>query len=118
MRIQFFLKFQTVFGQSLSIRLSKGSGELQELPMEYYNEQYWHASLPWDGTALSYRYQFTDIKGVKLDAEKGRKIEPGESDLVIFDHWNDESFYENAFQTAPFADVYFKKQKSHRRKPI
>ena len=118
MKIDFYLRFHTKFGQTLAI-----TGDIAQLgnddperayPLSFLNDEMWHTSIEVDHTETSsfhYRYVFTNEDGEhKIEGEKGRLIEvkKSDSDLVLIDSWNDESFYENAFYTAPFKEVYFK----------
>ncbi|HJW18213.1 MAG TPA: carbohydrate-binding module family 20 domain-containing protein, partial [Flavisolibacter sp.] len=126
MRIDFYLRFHTQFGQTISLVGNIPSLGLNDankaLPLTFFNEEFWHTSIeidPADYHSLHYRYVFTNEFGErKKEAEKERVIELKKNlkDVVCFDTWNDESFYENAFFTAPFTDVFLstpggKKQK-------
>lgn len=126
MRIDFYLRYSTQFGQTLSLlgdlpQLGNNN-QAEALPMKFFNETFWHASIEVElpaATVVRYRYMFTDADGtVKLDAEKDRKftIAKGKTDVVVFDSWNDESFYENAFYTAPFKKVFFRHSKHKAKK--
>jgi 4-alpha-glucanotransferase len=126
MRIDFYLRFHTQFGQTISLVGNIPSLGLNDankaLPLTFFNEEFWHTSIeidPEDYHTLHYRYVFTNEFGErKKEAEKERVIDlkKNHKDVVSFDTWNDESFYENAFFTAPFTDVFLstpggKKQK-------
>jgi 4-alpha-glucanotransferase len=126
MRIDFYLRFHTQFGQTISLVGNIPSLGLNDankaLPLTFFNEEFWHTSIeidPEDYHTLHYRYVFTNEFGErKKEAEKERVIDlkKNHKDVVSFDTWNDESFYENAFFTAPFKDVFLstpggKKQK-------
>ncbi len=126
MRIDFYLRFHTQFGQSLAIVgniPALGLNEVNKaLPLQFLNEDFWHTSIEIDPSeyhSLHYRYVFTNEKGeVKIEAEKERVIDikKSGSDVVVVDTWNDESAYENAFYTAPFTDVFFKEKKPKAKK--
>ena len=120
MRIDFYLRFHTQFGQSLAIVGNIPALGLNDpgkaLPMHFFNEEFWHVRIEIDPShhQLHYRYVFTDKNGEqKKEAEKERIIDlkKHSSDIVVIDTWNDESSYENAFFTAPFTDVFFKGRK-------
>lgn len=126
MRIDFYLRFRTQFGQKLAIVGNISAlgynDTANALPLSFFNEDFWHASIEIDPTehnSLHYRYVFTNSNGeVKKEAEKERIIDlrKNNSDIVVIDTWNDESFYENAFLTAPFTGVYFKEAKGKAKK--
>src|SRR6478672_4605301 len=116
MRIDFYLRFHTQFGQTISLVGNIPSLGLNDankaLPLTFFNEEFWHTSIeidPEDYHTLHYRYVFTNEFGErKKEAEKERVIDlkKNHKDVVAFDTWNDECFYENAFFTAPFTDVF------------
>ena len=116
MRIDFYLRFHTQFGQTISLVGNIPSLGLNDankaLPLTFFNEEFWHGSIeidPAEYHSLHYRYVFTNEHGErKKEAEKERVIElkKNPKDVVTFDTWNDGSLYENAFFTAPFTDVF------------
>lgn len=126
MRIDFYLRFHTQFGQSLAVVGNIPALGLNDpanaLPLIFFNEEFWHTSIdidPSEYNDLRYRYIFTNEKGeTKKDAEQERTIDlkKNTSDLVVIDAWNDESFYENAFFTTPFTEVFFKENKAKHKK--
>lgn len=118
MKIEFYLRFKTSFGQVVSV-----SGNLASLgnnrfsnafPLQYLNDEFWYGSVevdPSDVNALHYRYVFTTENGETiLEGEKHRTVDfhKSSADLLLIDSWNDESFFENAYYTAPFQEVYFR----------
>jgi 4-alpha-glucanotransferase len=131
MRIDFYLRFRTQFGQSLSVMgnvAALGNNETDKaLALSFFNEEFWHASIevdPAEVNTLHYRYLFTNEKGeLKKEAEKHRSADLKKltSDLVFIDAWNDESFTDNVFLTAPFQEVFLKshsKSKNKKRAPF
>jgi 4-alpha-glucanotransferase len=126
MKLEFYLKFRTRFGQSLTICGNipalgeKNPG--RALPMQFLNEEYWYASIEIDESitdSIHYRYIYTNELGEeKREAEKERYVElkKTKGDLILIDTWNDGSFYENAFSTAPFREVFFRGHKFMRLK--
>lgn len=121
MKVDFYLRFYTHFGEALAIvgnvPVLGGNDPDQALPMTFLNDSYWHASLELDADAidsLHYHYILTDKNGDrKTDAEKARRIDIKKNgrDLVIIDAWNDERYVENAYSTAPFTEVFFRDNK-------
>jgi 4-alpha-glucanotransferase len=118
MRVDFYLRFRTQFGQSLAVMgnvQALGMNEVSEAqPLRFFNEEFWHTSIELDASeynSLHYRYVFINENGeAKKEAEKDRVIDLRKitSDVVVIDNWNDESFYENAFLSAPFREVYLR----------
>src|SRR4051812_41989922 len=111
MKVDFYLRFHTKFGQRIALTgnlASLGNNELDKaLPLTFLNEEFWHTSIeldPADTETLHYRYIFTNALGeTKKEAERQRIIDLRQKkDIVVIDTWNDESYYENAFYTAPF----------------
>jgi 4-alpha-glucanotransferase len=120
MKIDFYLRFTTQFGQALSVIgniPALGNGEISKaLPLSFLNDEFWHASIeidPTESDTLEYRYIFNEKEEHKKEAEKHRTIDLKKInyDLVLIDTWNDESFIENAFYTAPFTEVFFRDSK-------
>jgi 4-alpha-glucanotransferase len=120
MKIDFYLRFKTHIGQSLSIMGNLnilGNNETgAALPMIFLSEDYWHASIEIDelfNGSVSYRYVFKNQKGdVLIDGEKKRFIKPNGKNIVVIDTWNNTGDYSNAFYTAPFRNVFFKEHKN------
>ncbi len=124
MKVDFYLRFHTKFGQSLSIVGNfSGDGTEQVLPMSFLSEDFWHASVHIDTSAvqaLHYRYLFTTENAETItEAERHRNIllqKQKNKSLVVYDTWNDASSFENAFYTAPFKEVLLPKTKSVKNK--
>ena len=78
MKVDFYLRFHTQFGQLLAITgnlPALGNNEAgQALPMSFLSDELWQASIEIDPTefdTLQYRYIFIDEKGEqKKEAEK------------------------------------------------
>ncbi|MGZ3939423.1 MAG: CBM20 domain-containing protein, partial [Flavisolibacter sp.] len=99
MKIDFYLRFHTKFGQSLAITgnlPALGSNEPDKaLPMTFLSDELWQASLEIDPSGLDtleYRYAFLDEFGaIKKEAEKDRVIDVRKTtdNLLLVDTWND-----------------------------
>src|SRR5690348_7033141 len=121
MKVDFYLRFHTQFGQLLAItgNLSAlGNNEAEKaLHMSFLSDELWQASIEIDSSeldTLQYRYIFINEKGeIKKEAEKERAVDIKKAthDLLLVDTWNDSSFVENSFYTAPFHEVFLKDQK-------
>lgn len=92
--------------------------------MSYRNDEFWQASLdidPVEFPQVSYHYIFkTETGELIAEGEHDRRLsfdKQTPETVCTIDTWNDSSFYENAFFTAPFNDFFFdKKKKSHPKK--
>jgi hypothetical protein len=115
MKIDFYLRFHTSLGQSLSIMGNLGvlgnNESSRALAMNFLSEDYWHASIEVDGLfndTIHYRYIFKNEKGdVFIDGEKHRTIKQNGKDIIMIDSWNSAGEYPNVFYTAPFQNVFF-----------
>lgn len=120
MKIQFYVRFHTRFGQSLWV-----SGDADELgnnqpekavPMTYLNDEFWQASLEIRRKDITkniiYKYFLKNEDG-ELIYEWGqdRSLPVPSKDtheLLMADTWNHAGEFENAFFTAPFRNVLLK----------
>jgi 4-alpha-glucanotransferase len=113
MRIQFFVKFHTGFGQTLHLSGNipeLGSTRLQEaIPLHYFNEEYWQVEIEADllpGTTIGYRYLLTYADGYQV-VEWGNDREltipdSGITEIQLVDTWNHTGEFENVFYSQPF----------------
>lgn len=125
MKFQFYLRFNTRFGQSLWI-----SGNIEELgnedldkalQMEYLNDEFWSATIELKKKGLpkkiSYKYYLKNDDGSMVGEWDNDRViaDPGKEvqELQLVDTWNYAGEYENAFFTAPFHNVLLK-QPSHK----
>ncbi|MBI5857333.1 MAG: 4-alpha-glucanotransferase [Sphingobacteriales bacterium] len=119
MRLQFYLRFHTEFGQSLWI-----TGNAEELgnndpgkavPMEYLNEDIWECSLELKKrdreSPFCYRY-FLKNKDAELLYEWGNdrliEFEKNTNEIHLVDTWNNAGEYENVFYSDAFKNVLLK----------
>lgn len=122
MRIQFYLRFRTSFGQSLWI---SDNGELGTdlikgaIPMTYLNDEFWVATIKIDKEeAASFHYKYilrNDNGEIIPEFGKDRLVdfpEHGVKEVQLIDTWNHAGEYENAFYSAPFADILLKRPSS------
>lgn len=121
MKLQFFIRFHTKFGESLW--LTGDSSELGAndpllaLPMAYLNDELWHITIEVDKkeiqkNGLCYKYHYKNKEG-DLIGEWGfdRKItdvRKNAKEIQLLDTWNHAGEFENAFFTAPFKNVLLK----------
>ncbi|HET9825664.1 MAG TPA: 4-alpha-glucanotransferase, partial [Chitinophagaceae bacterium] len=116
MKVQFYLRFHTEYGESLLI-----SGNTDELgnddlsravPMTYLNEQFWTVTIELKQKKISklqYKYIFKTKDG-EIVPEFGNDrtadlAKHGLNELQFVDTWNHAGEYENAFFTAPFQNT-------------
>ncbi len=82
-------------------------------PLQYLNDEFWYGSVevdPAEAGSLHYRYVFESAGERVMEGERHRSIDfhKTSTDLLLIDSWNDESFVENAYFTAPFQEVFLK----------
>src|SRR6266487_3298787 len=123
MKVHFFLRFRTEFGQSLLV-----SGNTDELgnddlsnafSMAYLNESFWSATIELKQKKLSH-LQYKYILKTKeaeiipefgndrtADLTKNIRLPGGEEiqEVYFVDTWNHAGEYENAFFTTPFQNT-------------
>src|SRR5437868_982910 len=118
MKLQFYLRFHTEFGQSLwlcgNIAELGNDDPAAALPMEYLDTEFWTTHIELDKKSIPkngfhYKY-FLKTKEGDLVGEWGhdRIIEQFRRDLdeiKVVDTWNHSGEYENSFFTAPFTKV-------------
>ncbi|MBZ5856188.1 4-alpha-glucanotransferase [Flavihumibacter profundi] len=126
MKIHFYLKFHTAYGQRLQITgnlkaFTQDNG--QAFLMTYFNHEYWQASVeidPAHDPICRYSYQLEMPDG-KIIEEWGndRIISLSDNDvneIQVIDTWNFAGEYENAFYTAPFRETLLPKHDKKKNK--
>ncbi|MCX6317139.1 MAG: 4-alpha-glucanotransferase [Bacteroidetes bacterium] len=129
MKIQFYLRFHTQFGQSLSV-----SGNTEELgnddpamslPMTYLNNEFWFVTLDIKKKELREPIRYNYI----LKNEEGQLVQEWSNDrtvtvphkhtgeLVLIDTWNHAGEYENVFFSSPFKQVLLKGEQTKQAVP-
>jgi 4-alpha-glucanotransferase len=120
MKLQFYLRFHTRFGQSLWI-----IGNTEELgnndparamPMEYLNDEFWYVTIEMKRKELQKNIRYKYILKNEYDEllqEWGndRQIDvfgKEVNEVQIIDTWNHAGEYENVFFSAPFNKVLLK----------
>lgn len=118
MKIDFYLRFHTKFGQSLAVTgnlLSLGNHNPKKaLSLQFLNHDFWYTSVEVDASeydTLHYHYLFVNEQGEVIpEGENDRIVSLSKKDpshLVLMDTWNYTGANENAFFSAPFTDVFF-----------
>jgi 4-alpha-glucanotransferase len=127
MKIDFYVRFKTRFGQSLLL-----TGDLEELGnrdpqkavlMEYLNEEFWKLSLVINkeniGKSFSYKYILRNEDNELLyewEQDRTGVFHKSTQTLELVDTWNHAGEYENAFYTAPFKKVLLNGRRSRKKK--
>ncbi len=108
MKIVFRVRYRTVFGQSLWVRLRAigDSGALQELPLRWIHAEQWQGELEWPaGHPLEYGYQLREEgNGLQLDEWGGlRCLEPvAVSTIILCDTWRASATIDYVMETKAF----------------
>ncbi len=118
--ITFQLRFHTEYGQGLFIvgnhpLLGNDCFE-QAVPMQYFNEEYWVLTLPFEtedcNGPVTYHYMLKNADGsIQQDWGDDKIFDPlalKATELHIIDTWNYAGYFENAFYTEPFKKVLLK----------
>ncbi len=117
MRIEFYIRFSTRYGQSLLV-----SGNIKELgnsiaenafPLEYFNNDYWYGSIDVGENVstgeINYQYIFRKETGEEIiEWGNDRIIDTSSKSLniiTVFDTWNHAGETDNAFYTKPFQEI-------------
>lgn len=119
MKIHFYLRFHTEFGQQLQVTSNwVGAGsELKEvMQMNHLNNEFWHLTVDVSGIAANqfqYAYQLVTRDGELVKEWGEDRIillqDKDSQDIQVIDTWNHAGEYENAFYTAPFANILLPK---------
>ena len=116
-KLNFHLRFKTSFGQTIFITGDHpllGNGNIEEaVPMVYLNEDYWVLHLATKGLlkdeTIRYSYFIQNADGTRsFDWGSDKSIivdQLSTKELVLIDTWNFTGYTDNAFYTAPFANV-------------
>lgn len=119
MKVQFYLRFHTEYGQSLLVTGNTeelGNDDLSRaLSMTYLNDQFWEATIELKSKKLSnlqYKY-ILKTKDNEIIPEYGndRAADLGKNginELFFIDTWNHAGEFENAFFTTPFQKTLLK----------
>ena len=111
MKIHFYLRYSTRFGQNLFVIIDVRRGNTftaLECPMTYLNEEMWQGVYDAENEApgaLVYHYELRDASGLTMEEWGQRRIDVATADeesLHLFDYWNPPGAVENAFETQAF----------------
>ena len=120
MKLQFYLRFHTKYGQSLwltgNIEELGNNDRAKAIPMVYLNDEFWTVSLDVKRKnfekSFQYKYLLKNKEGEFLnewgDDRTGETVGKDTTEVHFADTWNHAGEYENAFFTAPFDKVLLK----------
>lgn len=120
MRIHFYIRFHTKYGQALAV-----TGNIEALgdqkmenafTLTWLNNDYWHGTLEAElpkKTPVQYKYLLRNEDGLTVVEWGERSFEtPGGAnapeDLVLIDTWNHAGEFENVFYSDPFQKTLLK----------
>ena len=119
MRLQFFVRFHTEFGQQLWLTGNRaplqGTDGQPGIPMNYLNEDFWELTVELTADQLNdwsdWRYQYLLLnKDGEWVSEPTMDrplpaLRKSIQEVQLIDTWNHAGEYENAFYAAPFQQV-------------
>ena len=128
MKIHFYVRFHTNYGQSLSVSGNHallGNDDVnQGFPLTYLNDELWHGVIEMGEempAAISYKYILHQDNGdIVIEWGDDRVIETDKitaEEIQVMDTWNHAGEYENAFFTQPFREVLLKSHIEQKPKP-
>lgn len=115
MLIHFYLRYNTNFGQSLSVcSNAKALGNdsfADEFDLTYLDSEFWYGKMELAGPDIfNYRYILNNEDGTKIiEGETERVIELSKNsstDLILIDTWNHAGSFENTFYTQAFRKLF------------
>ncbi|MBI1342773.1 MAG: 4-alpha-glucanotransferase [Terrimonas sp.] len=120
MKIQFYLRFYTSYGQTLWISdngiLPGTDLENEAIPMTYLNDEFWTATININEQAtdkFNYKYILQNKDGEIVPEWGNDRIidlaAQNASVIHLVDTWNHTGEFENSFYTAPFTEVLLKR---------
>ncbi len=119
MKIHFYVRFSTEYGQRLSVGIENGKAT-EEVQLEYLTHEWWTGEYESSSAgSLSYHYKLFDSKGNEtVEWEKSRKLDQSlGNEFAVIDTWNHAGTIENAFYTAPFQEVFLKQKEHSSKRP-
>lgn len=123
MKIHFYIRFHTKFGQSLL--LSGNAGLLgnndisKAFPLQYLNNDYWHGTVQLDEPPAILQYKYilrSEDSGDVIEWGDDRTLDTtykGLEEIQTIDIWNHSGEYENVFYTDPFQKVLLSSHNTH-----
>ncbi|MGZ5134843.1 MAG: 4-alpha-glucanotransferase, partial [Flavitalea sp.] len=124
MKIHFYLRFSTKFGQSLAITgntTTLGNNDIgHAVPLTYVNDELWGCEIevsPGEAVKIHYQYIFFKEDGTTViewnDNKQVDISKSGLDEIEVYDSWCDAGSYENTFYTDPFQQVLLLENRTH-----
>ncbi len=119
-QLNFQIRFHTTLGQNLLITGTHpllGGGDIERaVPMQYFNEEHWTASIQWTDSIqdenIHYNYVLKNADGsVVIDWGKDKYVNlkiNKSKELLLIDTWNHAGYIENTFYAEAFQQVLLK----------
>ena len=128
MKIHFYLRFHTNYGQALSVcgnhELLGNADVNKSFPLTYLNDELWHGMVELEeGSTATINYKYIlhhDNGDTTIEWGNDREIELSKintEEIQLMDTWNHAGEYENAFFTQPFQQVLLKSHAEGKEKP-
>ncbi|HUR12711.1 MAG TPA: 4-alpha-glucanotransferase [Flavitalea sp.] len=115
MKIHFYLRYHTTYGQNLSITGNFNEGEKETILMNFLNHDFWQLTLTInrnDSANIKYRYLLTNVDGLVIPEGGQERLmdisKSGVDEIQVFDTWIFAGEYENVFYTDPFQRILLK----------
>ncbi len=112
MRIDFYVRFSTHFGQSISLKGNVdclGKNETEGLKLSYFNSDFWYGSVEVDAEnikMIKYKYMLKNADDSVVEEggnDRVLDVSKYRSNMVeVVDTWNFAGEFENVFYTSPF----------------
>ncbi|MBX2931194.1 MAG: 4-alpha-glucanotransferase [Chitinophagaceae bacterium] len=116
MKITFWIKYHTVFGEQIFLTSEHSFCKHKPIPLQYFNEDFWCITLPFveddivNETIAYYYYVTKNETIIAVDNKHDKTFNPSKykSSVQIVDSWNNSYDAENIFFTKPFKDFLLK----------
>jgi 4-alpha-glucanotransferase len=134
MKIYFFVRFSTLYGQQLSVMGNidalGNNTTSKALPLKWYNSSLWYGEIEVDANSIKdpiqYKYILTNESGLTIQEWGNDRLIPVHDlphhSIQVIDTWNHAGTIENAFFTNPFQEYllpvnnyHLKKQKLNKK---
>lgn len=123
MKIHFYIRFSTRFGQSMSVSgniKALGNNDIQHaLPLNYLNHDFWEGEIEVgqaEAVKIDYQYILKEDGTLVQEWNDRKQIDiskTGVDEIQVFDAWCNAGSYENAFYTDPFQGVLLNENRTH-----
>src|SRR5579871_4613997 len=123
MKIQFYLRFHTKFGESIFVKGNidalGNNDSAKALPLHYASNEFWQGSVDVEAGSIEniqYSYLFKEADGTVIFEWGNDRIinlsKPNIDEIQLFDTWNHAGEFENAFYSSPFQETLLRHHKS------